>query len=226
MIKQINISILNMATRHRLNLLDTISAAEQAMLDASRELNRSGYECTFGWHIDVMDGKYVEQIACSPQELVTILTATTMPVEVHLMVEDIRPYIYAIKMANKPTSIIVHQNQTEYIKYADAPRFVAINPGEDITKDTFNTAGHFLVMTVKPGLGCQKFIDKATWIVDTICKDIGDCQIEFDGGVNLDTLPQCKQADSVVIGSEAMTYLNQGMQQFKNYLMEAAKTWL
>lgn len=226
MIKQINISILNMATCHRLNILNTIQAAEQAMLKASRELNRSGYECTFGWHIDVMDGKYVKQIACSLQELQTMLTAMTMPAEVHLMVEDMQQYMHAIKAVNRPTSIIVHQNQTEYIKYADAPRFVAINPGETMTKDTFNTAGQILVMTVKPGLGGQQFIDKATWAVDTIHQELGDCQIEFDGGVNLDTLPQCKQADSVVIGSEAMSYLNRGMLNFENYLIEAAKTWL
>jgi ribulose-phosphate 3-epimerase len=216
--KDIKISILNLPPASRASLQDSISSMEQAFSVATVQLHKSGYFVRFGWHIDVMDGKYVPQLACSPQELEAILSVVTWPTEVHYMIE---PNVQYSKVCDDK-AVIQHHIGNDF----NTGDCLAINPDEDVTKAMCEQYDKFLVMTVVPGLGGQKFIDKATWKVDAIKKYNKSALIEYDGGVNLDTLGQCEKADAVVIGSEAMRYFAQGEQAFKDYLIEATKTWL
>lgn len=179
------------------------------------------------YHIDIMDGKFVEK---NTEELMyeysnIIKQISNLPLDVHLMVEDIKPHIEKY-IPLEPSIITFHyescKNKEEvlgfinYIKQNNIKPAISIKPNTSIDKiKEFLPLLHMiLVMTVEPGKGGQKLIPETLEKVRELKKYIEennlDTYIEVDGGINKSTINSAKEAgiDIAVAGSAIISAEN------------------
>lgn len=179
------------------------------------------------YHIDIMDGKFVEK---NTEELMyeysnIIKQISNLPLDVHLMVEDIKPHIEKY-IPLEPSIITFHyeacKNKEEvlelinYIKQNNIKPAISIKPNTSIDKiKEFLPLLHMiLVMTVEPGKGGQKLIPETLEKVRKLKKYIEennlDTYIEVDGGINKSTINSAKEAgiDIAVAGSAIISAEN------------------
>lgn len=172
------------------------------------------------FHIDVMDGKFVENDTKERMKGYTnqIKQISNLPIDVHLMVEDIEKYIEEY-MSFMPNIITFHyeacQNKEDilklisYIKDKGIKVGLAISPNtsEEKIYDFLSFIHMVLIMTVEPGKGGQKLIpetvDKIRRLNQYRNENNLDFDIEADGGINLETMPSVKEVgvDIAVVGS-------------------------
>ena len=172
------------------------------------------------YHIDVMDGKFVEK---NTEEMMyeysnIIKQMSNLPLDVHFMVEDIKGNIDRyIPLA--PSIITFHyeacKNDEEIIKYINYIKENNVKPAISIKPTTsiekikkFLPMLHMvLIMTVEPGKGGQKLIPETVEKTKELKKYLEennlDTYIEVDGGVNKETINMVKEAgiDIAVAGS-------------------------
>ena len=159
------------------------------------------------FHIDVMDGKFVSNNTVDKmQQYIDILSGiTNTPIEVHLMVKDVKKYI-DIFIPNNPTKIIFHAKalknseevfkMIEYIKDNNIQVGLALNPEDSIDsiKEFIPKIHQVLVMTVNPGQGGQTLIPECIKKVKELKEYLDsqnlETQIEVDGGVNLQNIKE------------------------------------
>ena len=159
------------------------------------------------FHIDVMDGKFVSNNTVDKmQQYIDILSGiTNTPIEVHLMVKDVKKYI-DIFIPNNPTKIIFHAKalknseevfkMIEYIKDNNIQVGLALNPEDSIDsiKEFIPKIHQVLVMTVNPGQGGQTLIPECIKKVKELKEYLDsqnlEPQIEVDGGVNLQNIKE------------------------------------
>ncbi|QFT58815.1 Ribulose-phosphate 3-epimerase [Sulfitobacter sp. THAF37] len=163
-------------------------------------------------HVDVMDGHFVPNISFGPTTCAAIRPHIKGVMDVHLMIAPVDPYIDAF--ADAGADIITahveagpHIHRTlQAIRAAGCKAGVALNPGTPASavEHLLDDADLVCVMTVNPGFGGQKFIPLSHKIA-TLRNMIGDrpVHIEIDGGVTVDTAPECVKAgaDVLVAGS-------------------------
>ena len=172
------------------------------------------------FHIDVMDGKFVEK---NTEELMyeyasAIKHISSLPLDVHLMVEDIKGNIDKY-LSLEPSIITFHyeacRDEQEVYSLINYIKENNVKPGLSIKPDTdekeiekFLPYLHMLlIMTVEPGKGGQKLIPETLEKVKITKQYIEqqglDTYIEIDGGVNKETIADVKQAgvDICVAGS-------------------------
>ena len=161
-------------------------------------------------HVDIMDGKFVQNKTWKFRQIKHILKHTTKPKDVHLMVDDVKKYINKYKKI-KPEIITFHYEATEdwfdmirILKMDDIKAGMSINPNTEVSKiePYLQYLDVVLVMSVEPGKGGQEFIpstvDKIK-VLDQIRKEKGyQYKIEVDGGIN-DTNYQLLKDNSVDI---------------------------
>ena len=168
------------------------------------------------FHIDVMDGKFVEKDTTEVMHEYcnNIKQISNLPLDVHLMVEDIKAYIDSF-IPYEPNIITFHLEACsdkeeildliKYIKENNIKVGISIKPNtkiEDIIE--FLPLIHVvLIMTVEPGLGGQKLIpetiEKVKELKQYIDKENIDIDIEVDGGINLENKELLKQAGANII---------------------------
>lgn len=172
------------------------------------------------YHIDIMDGKFVEK---NTEEMMyeysnTIKQISNLPLDVHLMVEDIKGNIDRY-IPLSPSIITFHYEACRddeevikfinYIKENNIKPAISIKPGTSIDKiKKFLPMLHMvLIMTVEPGKGGQKLIpetvEKTKELKKYLQENNLDTYIEVDGGVNKETIDMVKEAgiDIAVAGS-------------------------
>src|SRR5438552_9634816 len=117
-------------------------------------------------HVDVMDGHFVPNITIGPPVVASLRKATTLPLDVHLMIENPDEYIPAFMDAGADW-ISVHQDACthlhhtlDHIRSQGVNAGVVINPATPVQmlEDVLDMVDHVLVMSVNPGFGGQKFI--------------------------------------------------------------------
>jgi ribulose-phosphate 3-epimerase len=166
-------------------------------------------------HVDVMDGRFVPNITVGPLIVEALHRATTLPLDVHLMIEE--PERYVEEFARAGASIItVHQEACRHLQALLAKiRSLGVRAGVSLCPSTpvsvLDEVGAdldlVLVMTVNPGFGGQKLIPatigkvaRARAWLDRVS---GEVELEVDGGVNAETIPALVSAgaDVLVAGS-------------------------
>lgn len=172
------------------------------------------------FHIDVMDGKFVENNTEERMRGYTnqIKQISNLPIDVHLMVEDVEKYVEEY-MPYTPNIITFHyeacKNKEEvlkrisYIKDNGTKVGLAINPNTLVEEiyELLPLVHIILIMTVEPGKGGQKLIpetlDKIRRLNQYRNENNLDFDIEADGGINLETMPSVKEVgvDIAVVGS-------------------------
>lgn len=166
-------------------------------------------------HIDVMDGSFVPNITFGPNIVEAIRPHTSLPLDVHLMIDDPERYIADFAKAGADyISVQVESTNhihraIQFIKEQNVKAGVVINPGTPVNSiiPVLEEVDFVLVMSVNPGFGGQKFIDYSLdkiKYLDQIRKEENlNFEIQVDGGVNDVTGQKCKNAgaDILVAGS-------------------------
>ena len=177
------------------------------LINAVKKVNESNADYL---HIDVMDGKFVNNTKYTPEMVKDIISISKKKVDLHLMVEDldlIKEYaLLKPDMLTFHVEIIKDFEIINYIKSHGIKVGLAINPETKIDKLTqyVDDIDLVLFMSVTPGEGGQEFKEE---VVDKIInfKKLApkDLIISIDGGVNNKTVSLCKYAgcDIVVAGS-------------------------
>ncbi|UVO10995.1 ribulose-phosphate 3-epimerase [Mycobacterium sp. SVM_VP21] len=175
-------------------------------------------------HVDVMDAHFVPNLTLGLPVVQSLLAATDIPMDCHLMIED--PGRWAPPYAEAGAyNVTFHAEATENpvavardIRAAGAKAGLSIKPGTplepylEILRD-FDT---LLVMSVEPGFGGQSFIPEVLSKVRAVRKlvDSGELSIlvEIDGGINADTVEQAAEAgvDCFVAGSAVYSAADPG----------------
>ena len=172
------------------------------------------------FHIDVMDGKFVEKNTVDKMNQYSniLKQITTLPLDVHLMVEDVETYI-KLYSAIEPNMITFHleaikdkekiHEMIKLVKDNNCKVGIAIKPSTEV-KEIYEFLPYIntvLVMTVEPGKGGQALIPetlrKVRILKEYLKQHNLDTYIEADGGINLDTIDEVKEAgvDIAVVGN-------------------------
>ena len=165
------------------------------------------------FHIDIMDGIFVENTTWKYKEVSKILKHTKTKKDVHLMVKDIKKYVDQFIKLN-PDTITFHyeatNNPLELIKYIQKYKIkagISIKPNTKVEalKDILEYVDLVLVMSVEPGAGGQSYIENSTNKINEL-KDLKEKNkynylIEVDGGINDTTKEKAQNADILVVGS-------------------------
>ena len=169
-------------------------------------------------HVDVMDGHFVPNITIGPDVLKAIKPYTSRPLDVHLMIAPVDPYINAFAEAG--ADIITfhpeagpHPHRTaQAIRAAGCRVGVSLNPATPLaTLDhMLDLVDLVLVMSVNPGFGGQSFIssqlEKISELRQLIDSSGRDIELEVDGGVNRETAAQVIAAGANVLVAGTGTF--------------------
>jgi ribulose-phosphate 3-epimerase len=163
------------------------------------------------FHIDVMDGRFVPNISLGVPIVEAMRRGTSLPLEIHLMIQEPERYVETFIRAGADI-VIVHQEATPHlhrtvqlIKQHEKKAGIGLNPStptgtiEDILADI----DLLLVMTVNPGFGGQRFIHsmlpKIQRARQLLQQRNAHCELEVDGGVDLQTAPLAVRAGADVL---------------------------
>lgn len=145
-------------------------------------------------HVDVMDGHFVPNITMGPLVASAVRRATSVPLDVHLMIEDPDRYLDAFVAAGA-SIVTVHAEAATHlhrtltrIRELGARAGVALNPATPLAmvEDVLDEADLILVMSVNPGFGGQRFIPRSLDRIAALRAMLGTraVDVEVDGGVD------------------------------------------
>jgi ribulose-phosphate 3-epimerase len=177
---------------------------------------RAAEEAGADWiHVDVMDGRFVPNITIGPVVVEAVRAATTLPLDVHLMIVEPERYVADFAKAGADVlSVHVeaspHLHRTlQQIRGLGKKAGVVLNPHtpEDAIRHVLGDIDLVLVMSVNPGFGGQSFIPSALGKLRALRRAIDegghDVVLEIDGGVAPGTAEQVIEAGArmLVAGS-------------------------
>lgn len=166
-------------------------------------------------HLDVMDGHFVPNLTIGPDIVRAIRLHTALPLDVHLMVAPVDPWLEAYRDAGADV-LSVHPESGPHlhrtlsrIRQLGAKAGVVFNPATPLVtlEEVVEMVDLVLIMSVNPGFGGQSFIDsalrkiaRARAILDAAGSS---AHLQVDGGVTADNAAACVAAgaDALVAGS-------------------------
>lgn len=164
-------------------------------------------------HLDIMDNRFVPNQTWNMAEAQEIISASPTPIDAHLMVEDVDTLAIEYAIAGSG-SVTIHAEAAidisktlRGIRSHGARAGLAVKPGTPIEDylEFSDLVDMFLIMTVEPGFGGQKFMTEMMDKVRLTRKSIGDRPIwlQVDGGISIDTIAIAREAgaDTFVAGS-------------------------
>jgi ribulose-phosphate 3-epimerase len=171
-----------------------------------------------GFHLDVMDGHYVDNLTFGPSLVEAVRRTCDLPLNVHLMITD--PDRYAPRFIDAGADrVCFHPDQARdvtdligAIRHGGAGAGLAVVPGGDLEEVTPNLGDLevVLMMTVSPGFGGQGFLHEALPNVVRVKEMIEErglsVDIEVDGGVKLPTLQAAVEAGGTILVSGSGIY--------------------
>jgi len=187
-------------------------------------------------HVDVMDGHFVPNITIGPGVTAAVRNATTLPVDVHLMIENPERYVGAFADAGADR-ITVHYEVCPHlhrviqaIRMSGASPGVALNPSTPVEAlgEVAGLIDLILIMTVNPGFGGQSFIPESS---DKVRRLMGRLEewgiqpplIQVDGGVDPVSAPKVVRAGAqVLVAGSALYGADDGLASALGRLRSAA----
>lgn len=166
-------------------------------------------------HCDIMDGHFVPNITFGPIMVKAAKKCTSLPLDVHLMIENPDRYIEDFVKAGAGIITVhqeevIHLNRTvQKIKELGAKAGVAINPATPVStlRDIAEFVDLVLVMSVNPGFGGQSFIKNSLRKIKEAVQLRNEMKagftIEVDGGLSSKNIKSVLDAgcEAFVVGS-------------------------
>ncbi len=184
-----------------------LSADFSSLAKDIKRVERAGADML---HVDIMDGHFVPNITIGPVVVKYMRKATSLPLDVHLMIEDPEQYINAFVQAG--SDMITVHIETASIKEIEAMhrnlkskgiKFgVSLNPATPISKikPALKFVDFVLVMSVNPGFGGQAFIKSALTKIKQL-RAIFEKDIAVDGGINAATGKLAREAGANILAA-------------------------
>jgi ribulose-phosphate 3-epimerase len=166
-------------------------------------------------HLDVMDGRFVPNITFGEKVIASARKATSLPLDVHMMVLEPEDYFESFAGAGA-TGMTIHveaaphlQRQLARIRELGCLAGAAVNPGTSLDgiREVAADLDLLLIMTVNPGFGGQEFIpasiDKVSRARRLLDGTRSRAALEVDGGIARDTIEKVWRAgaDTFVAGN-------------------------
>jgi len=175
-------------------------------------------------HVDVMDGRFVPNITIGPLVVEAVKRATTLPLDVHLMIVEPEKYVADFVKAGADiltvhVEVSPHLHRTlQHLRSIGAKAGVVLNPhtGEESIRHVLGDLDLVLVMSVNPGFGGQSFIPGVLPKLRALRSMVDgaglDVILEVDGGVSQATVGAVASAgaDVVVAGSAVFGAVKRG----------------
>ena len=181
-------------------------------------------------HIDVMDGMFVPSISFGMPVIQSVRSCTDKVFDVHMMVEEPGRYAADLKAAGADL-LCVHQEACRHldrtinqIKETGARAAVALNPATPVETLSciLKEADMFLIMSVNPGFGGQKFIPYTLEKIKKLRGMLNEAglttDIEVDGGVNAANVREVLDAGANVIVAGSAVFKNDAAANTKEFL--------
>jgi ribulose-phosphate 3-epimerase len=161
-------------------------------------------------HVDVMDGRFVPNLTLGPPIVAALRGATTLPLDVHLMMVEPERYIEAFAhagadMISVHAETCAHLHRTLHqIRALGKRAGVVVNPStsEEVLRYVLPSVDLVLVMTVNPGFGGQSFIPEMLPKVRAIRQMIDNSghsiHLQVDGGISAATIGAVRAAGATV----------------------------
>jgi ribulose-phosphate 3-epimerase len=215
-----------------IKLAPSILSADFARLgEQVAEVARAGADYI---HVDVMDGHFVPNITIGAPVVAAIRPLTSLPLDVHLMIEHPERYISEFVRAGADI-VTVHveasphlQNTIGLIKELGAKAGVSLNPPTPLSAvDEFiHHVDLVLIMSVNPGFGGQSFIPETLPRIENMRKILDarglSAELEVDGGINADNAPDIVKAGAdVLVAGNSVFRAEDGIRQALQRLREA-----
>lgn len=184
-------------------------------------------------HCDVMDGHFVPNITIGPLLVQAVRRSTSLPLDVHLMIEHPEQYIPSFAEAGAGNLTVhvetcPHLHRTvQQIRELGVGASVTINPATPLTtlEEILPYVDMVLLMSVNPGFGGQAFIDTTCHKIERLRETIEhrglNIDIEVDGGVHTDTVPRIVEAGANVLVSGSAIFTYQGQYTSANQIARA-----
>ena len=189
-----------------------LSADFSRLGDEVRAVEKAGSDVI---HVDVMDGHFVPNITIGPLVVQGLKKLTSLPLDVHLMIENPERYIEAFAQAGSDW-ITIHAEVCPHLKrIIKKIRQLNVRPGIVLKPTTslkilypvLDDVDLVLIMSVNPGFGGQSFIPSTLKKIERLRKIVDQnrypLEIEVDGGVKIDNIGEVSKAggDIFVVGT-------------------------
>ena len=164
-------------------------------------------------HVDVMDGHFVPNLTIGPVVIEAVRRSTTLPLDVHLMIEDAERWVAAYAKAGADiigvhAEAAPHLHRTLHqIRDLGKKPCVVLNPHTPLEaiEWVLRDVDQVLIMSVNPGFGGQAFIPSALEKITRLRRMIDErgynVDIEVDGGIKVDNVDLVVKAGANVIVS-------------------------
>ena len=174
-------------------------------------------------HIDVMDGSFVPNFALGTDYVKQLRCATSIPLDIHLMVEYPERHLDAFCIGEGDW-VSVHYETTKHlqrvlatIKTRGAKALLALNPGTpvEMAAEVLDDIDGLLIMTVNPGFAGQKMvphgiekIKRARAFLDANGRQ--DAEIEVDGNVSIPNAKRMREAGAnIFVGGTSAVFMGE-----------------
>jgi ribulose-phosphate 3-epimerase len=164
-------------------------------------------------HVDVMDGHFVPNLTIGPVVIEAVRKATTLPLDVHLMIENAARWVAEYAKAGADIIGVHAENDPHLHRTIGAianlgkKPCVVLNPHTPLEtiRWVLRDVAQVLIMSVNPGFGGQSFIPSALEKIRALRRMIDEqglaVEIEVDGGVKLDNIDKVIAAGANVVVS-------------------------
>ena len=205
-----------MSDERRIKIAPSILSADFSRLgEQVAEAERGGADAI---HIDIMDGNFVPNITMGPVVVEAIRRWTSLPFDLHLMIDA--PERYIADFAGAGADIITvhaeacaHLHRTVHqIREAGKKPSVAISPATPVSaiEEIIGDIDQALVMTVNPGFGGQAFIESMLGKISRVRALLDerglDADIQVDGGISAATAGSVVRAGANVLVAGSAVY--------------------
>jgi len=189
-----------------------LSADFSRLSEEVRDVERAGANLI---HVDVMDGHFVPNITIGPIVVTGLKKLTSLPLDVHLMIEEPERYIEAFAQAGS-SWITIHAEVCPHLsQMIKKIRKLQVRPGVVLNPSTplktlypiLDEIDLVLLMSVNPGFGGQSFIPPTLKKIERLRKMIDQnrysLEIEVDGGIKVENIGDVSRAggDIFVLGT-------------------------
>jgi ribulose-phosphate 3-epimerase len=162
-------------------------------------------------HVDIMDGHFVPNLSIGVPVVRSIRKVATVPLDVHLMIEEPDRYLDAFvkagaAMISVHVEVLPHLHRTlQAIKELGARAGVALNPSTPVgmLEEVAGMVDHVLVMSVNPGFGGQTFIPRSESKIQAVRallnRQGNAAPIEVDGGLDSSNVARIVEAGATIL---------------------------